>query len=151
MKTYKDNFIFNGFAEMKSLYLEHFLKRYDDILDEGFQMNPLPEKTKRKRGRPSKGKTRALLDRLSTHKGSVYLFVTDFSVPFTNNQAERDIRMSKVKKKIAGTFRTPEGADAFVKIMAYVGNMSKNGIGAFEAIKAAFKGQSLNLLLATTE
>jgi transposase len=151
MNTYKDNFISNGFSEMKPLYLEHFLKRYDDILEEGIQMNPLPKKVKGKRGKPPKGKKRALLDRLSTHKVSVYLFATDFNVPFTNNQAERDIRMSKVKKKIVGTFRTPEGASTFVKIMAYVGTMSKNGIGAFEAIKAAVEGQALSLLLSATE
>lgn len=151
MKTYKDNFISNDFSEMKPLYLEHFLKRYDDILEEGIQMNPLPERVKGKRGRPPKGKKRALLDRLSTHKGSVCLFATDFNIPFTNNQAERDIRMSKVKKKIVGTFRTPKGADTFVKVMAYVGTMSKNGVGAFVAIKAAVEGRALSLFLSATE
>jgi hypothetical protein len=87
---------------MKPLYLEHFLKRYDDILEEGIQMNPLPKKIKE-------------------------------------------------KKKIAGTFRTREGADTFVDVMAYVGTMSKNGVGAFEAIKSAIEGRTLSLLLSATE
>ena len=151
MKTYKDNFIANGLLEMKPLYLEHFLKRYDEIIDEGIKANQLTEIVKPKRGRPKKGKTRALLHRLSKHKESVCLFLTNFNVPFTNNQAERDIRMAKVKKKIAGTFRTSEGAQTFVKVMAYTSTLSKHGVGSFQSIKAAIKGKALNLLQAVTE
>ena len=151
MKTYKDNFIRSGLYEMKSLYLEHFLKKYDETLEEGIQMNPLPKVIKSKRGKPKKGKIRALIHRLSIHKTAVCLFVTNFKVPFTNNQAERDIRMSKVKKKIVGTFRTYEGAQTFVKIMAYMSTLSKNGVGAFEAIKAVMKGESIKLFLTATE
>ena len=151
MKTYKDNFINNGFFEMKPLYLTHFLKKYDEILEEGIQMNPLPKVIKPKPGKPKKGKIRALIHRLSTYKASVCLFVTNFKVPFTNNQAERDIRMSKVKKKIVGTFRTLNGAKTFVKIMAYISTLSKNGVGAFEAIKAVMKGESIKLFLTATE
>lgn len=151
MKTYKDNFIANDLLEMKPLYLEHFLKRYDEIIDEGVKVNPLAEISQPKRGRPKKGKVRALLHRLSIHKESVCLFLTNFNVPFTNNQAERDIRMAKVKKKIAGTFRTPEGAQTFVKVMAYTSTLSKHGVGSFESIKAVIKGNALNLLLAMTE
>ncbi len=151
MKTYKDNFMRSDLYEMKPLYLEYFLKKYDEILEEGIQMNPLPKVIKPKRGKPLKGKKRALIHRLSIHKAAVCLFVTNFKVPFTNNQAERDIRMSKVKKKIVGTFRTYKGAQTFVKIMAYMSTLSKNGVGAFEAIKAAMKGESIKLFLAATE
>ena len=59
--------------------------------------------------------------------------------------------MSKVKKKIVGTFRTYEGAQTFVKIMAHMSTLSKNGVGAFEAIKAVMKGESIKLFLAATE
>jgi transposase len=151
MKTYKDNFMNNGFFEMKPLYLAHFHKKYDEIIEEGIEMNPLPIVIKGKPGKPAKGKIRALIHRFSIHKASICLFVTNFNVPFTNNQAERDIRMTKVKKKIIGTFRTLKGAETFVKIMAYMSTLSKNGVGAFEAIKAVMKGESINLFLAVTE
>ena len=151
MKTYKDNFISNSIFEMKPLYLEYFLNKYDEIIEEGIKMNPLPKVIKPKQGKPKKGKIRALIHRLSIHKASVCLFATNFKVPFTNNQAERDIRMSKVKKKIVGTFRTLEGARTFVKIMAYISTLSKNGVGAFEAVKAVMKGTSIDLFLEVTE
>lgn len=151
MKQFKDNYIQNDCISMKPLYLEHFLKRYDDIINKGLEMNPLLEVSKVKPGRPKKGKIRSLIDRLVLHKASVCLFMTDFNVPFTNNQAERDIRMTKVKKKIAGTFRTPEGADTFIKITSYISTLAKNGIGSFEAIKTAIKGQSVELLISATE
>ncbi|MBI9015607.1 MAG: IS66 family transposase [Clostridiales bacterium] len=151
MKTYKDNFMNNGIFEMKPIYLTHFLKKYSEILEEGIRMNPLPKVVKPKPGKPAKGKIRALIHRFLIHKASICLFATNFKVPFTNNQAERDIRMSKVKKKIVGTFRTLRGAETFVKIMAYMSTLSKNGVGAFESIKAVMKGESINLFLAATE
>lgn len=136
---------------MKPLYLKFFLDTYDNIINRALEMNPLPKVVKAKRGRPAKGKTRALIDRLATHKASVYLFIIDFEVPFTNNQAERDIRMTKIKKKIAGTFRTIDGADTFIKITSYISTLSKNGIGAFNAILEAIKGHSVQLLISVTE
>lgn len=151
MKLYKDNYIYNGFSEMKPLYLKFFLDTYDNIINRALEMNPVPKVVKAKRGRPVKGKTRALIDRLATHKASVCLFITDFKVPFTNNQAERDIRMTKVKKKIAGTFRTIDGADTFIKITSYISTLSKNGVGAFNAILEAIKGHSVQLLISVTE
>jgi transposase len=151
MKQFKDNYIQNDCLSMKPLYLEHFLKRYVDIINKGLEMNPLLEVSEVKPGPVKKGKTRSLIDRLVKHKTSVCLFVTDFRVPFTNNQAERDIRMTKVKKKIAGTFRTSEGANTFIKITSYIGTLAKNGIGSFEAIKTAIQGQSIQLLKSATE
>ena len=141
----------NGLFEMKALYLAHFLKKYDEILEEGIQMNPLPKVDKPKGGKSKKGKVRALIHRLSTYKASVCLFARNFKAPFTNNQAERDIRMSKVKKKIVGTFRTLKVVQTFVKFMTYMSTLAKNGVGAFEAIKTVMKGESTNLFLTATE
>jgi len=65
----------------------------------------------------------------------------DSSVPFDNNQAERDVRMVKVKQKVSGCFRTEEGAEQFGRARAYIYNASKNAVNIFEAIKNAFGGK----------
>lgn len=82
----------------------------------------------------------ALIERLEQYKVSVCLFANDFSVPFDNNQAKRDIRMVKVKTKVSGCFRTEDGARDYLKIMSYVGTVPKHGFNAYEAIKRAFSG-----------
>ncbi len=82
----------------------------------------------------------ALVERLAKYKASVCLFLEDFKVPFDNNQAERDLRMIKVKTKVSGCFRTEDGARAYLKIMSYVGTARKQGYSAYEAIKNALLG-----------
>lgn len=70
----------------------------------------------------------------------VRLFIKNFTVPFDNNQAERDLRMIKVKTKVSGCFRIEEGARDYLKIMSYVGTTHKQGYNAYEAIKNAISG-----------
>lgn len=115
---------------------------YDALVAEAIETNPIAEKPKGKRGRPRRGKVRALADRLARYKGEVCLFATDFSVPFTNNQGERDLRMAKVKQKVAGSFRKLKGAKDFAAIMSYTSTCRKHGISAFEAIKHALCGNA---------
>lgn len=74
------------------------------------------------------------------HKFDICLFIDNFNVPFDNNQAERDLRMIKVKTKVSGCFRTEEGARDYLKIMFYVGTAHKQGYNAYEAIKNAISG-----------
>lgn len=142
MKKMKEITILNGEAELLSEDREKFSVKYDQLIEEGIKENPIPKKEGKKRGKPKKGKVRSLIERLITHKEKVCLFANDFNVPFTNNQAEQDIRMFKVKQKVAGCFRTKEGADDFAAIMTYTGTARKQGIGVFEAIKSAIMGSA---------
>lgn len=142
MKKVKDKAVDSGKESLSYYYLHGFNAEYDSIINEAREHNPIAEKQPNKRGRPPKGKIRALVERLAEYKGGVSLFAKNFSVPFDNNQAERDVRMVKVKTKVSGCFRTKEGADAFAKIMSYVGSANKHGINSFVAIKNALTGQS---------
>ncbi len=136
---------------MIPFYLKYFDLKYDGIIGEALKANPIQDKPKGKRGRQKKGKIRSLIERFATYKGEVCLFINDFKVPFDNNQAERDIRMIKVKQKVSGTFRVKEGADHFVRIMSYIGTMTKNGVDSYNAIKVALTGQEMELLKTVTE
>ena len=82
----------------------------------------------------------ALIERLDKYKTSVCQFIKDFSVPFDNNQAERDVRMVKTKTKVSGCFRSKDGARDYLKIMSYVGTAKKQKLNPYEAIRQAIQG-----------
>ena len=124
--------------------LEAFEKHYDEVVQSGFDANPAPvsppEGEGRKRGRPKQPPAVNLLIRLRDFKGEVLAFMSDFRVPFDNNQGERDIRMVKVKQKVSGGFRTLEGAKRFGRIRGYISTARKHAKNVFEAIRDAFDG-----------
>jgi len=121
---------------------------YDKVLSEALALNPIPERDPSKKGKPKRGKTGSLVDRLIIHKDKYLLFFTDFSVPFDNNIAERSFRMFKVKQKVSGCFRTLEGANDFAAIMSFTGTARKHGVFAFQAIKDALLGNPFSVSLA---
>lgn len=133
-------------GSFQELVLQTYNLRYDNILADGFEANPVPAKPKWKRGRPGKGKILSLLERLQEYKADILRFATDWSVPFTNNEAERTIRFSKVKQKVSGCFRTIEGAEEYASIMSYISTARKQGMAYFESVKQALSGNALALL-----
>ena len=130
--------------------LASYFGRYDALVTEGLAANPIREAPKGKRGRKAKGKTRCLLERLRDYKADILRFALDWNVAFTNNEAERCVRFSKVKEKVSGCFRTKKGADSFMRIMSYIGSAKKHGMTAYAALLEAVRGRSLQTVQAWT-
>lgn len=139
----REQSIIKGETCFQPSILEAYLLRYDRIVTEGLARNPVAKKPSWKRGRVAKGKTVCLLERLRDYKGDILLFATDWKVPFTNNEAERTIRFTKVKQKVAGCFRTREGADDYMLIMSFLSTARKQGVAWFEAVRQALSGNAL--------
>ena len=113
---------------------------YDEILMEGLWH---PDNIKRealKSGQRKQTKAKNLLDRLRFHRAEVLAFLYDLSVPFTNNQAEQDIRMLKVKQKISGCFRGEESPQWFARIRSYISTANKQGQNILAALQGVFTG-----------
>jgi len=116
---------------------ESFSNRYDKILDDGFKEFLDSEKQN------YNGDDMKLLRRLRLYKREHLRFLYDFSVPFDNNLAERDLRMIKAKMKISGCFRGPSGPSVFAAIKSYTSTLRKNSLNVFSALKSAFAGNPL--------
>ncbi len=121
-----------------------FVKAYKAILQQGFEREQLePVLATGKRGRKKQSKAKNLLDRLEKYQAETLRFMGDFSVPFDNNLAERDLRMMKVQQKISGCFRTTEGAKDFCRIRSYISTMRKQGHNLLEALRSVFAGNPI--------
>jgi transposase len=113
---------------------------YDGLITEGLSAQPPPEVPEQVRKQ-----ARNLLLRLERRKEEVLRFLTDFSVPFDNNQAERDLRMVKLQQKTSGCFRSEEGARRFCRIRSYVSTMRKQGRGVLQSLAGACRGMPLSV------
>ena len=122
-----------------------FEDRYREILKMGLEANPPPADPpgKKKRGRKKKSKPLNLLERLQKHEKATLAFMHNFSVPFDNNQAERDARMLKVQQKISGTFRCFDGALSFCAIRGYISTTKKQGLNVISALQEIYSGRPL--------
>jgi transposase len=89
-----------------------------------------------------RSKARNLLERLRDYENDVLRFMDEPEVPFSNNQAENDIRMTKVQQKISGCFRSWDGALIFCRIRSYLSTCRKQGITATDALRLLFEGKS---------
>jgi transposase len=111
---------------------------YKDIVREAQSLHPPEPKVPGTRGRTKQSDAFNLLARLDRYQDAVLLFLRDPTVPFTNNLAERAIRMPKVKQKISGCFRSLEGAQHFVVIRSCLDTLHKQGHRMMEVLRRAF-------------
>lgn len=117
-------------------------KHYRGILTRGEKELPvILEKTTKKRGRIAKSDAHNLWERLKEHESAVLLFAREPHVAFTNNRAERDLRMSKVKQKVSGCFRSELYAKAYCRISSYLQTMANKGYNPLIAIQIALAGK----------
>ncbi len=123
--------------------IDRFSRHYDTICNGAMVYYPPPDNTPKKtRGRVAQPKGKNLLDRFVKHKNEVLRFSTNFSVPFTNNLAERDLRMIKVKEKISGTFASLKGGEIFARIRGYISTVKKNNRPVLEELNNILKGEA---------
>ena len=123
--------------------IEKFTLHYEKIIKSALKYYPPPEKTEKKtKGRIKQAKGKNLLDRLSKYQDETLRFLNDFRVPFTNNLAERDLRMIKVKEKISGSFASYKGGEIFCRIRSYISTMKKNNISVLQGLRDALAGNA---------
>jgi transposase len=146
------NDVENAVATKKKSLSRKMRKRYRRAylrtIRAGYAMQP-PSLKRRKgqRGKLKQPPGKNLLDRLSNHIDAVLAFMYDFAVPFTNNLAERDLRMVKVKLKISGCFRTALGARMFCRIRSFLSTLQKKNLNILDYIEKIFEHGSENRCL----
>lgn len=133
-----------GGGKLPAEVSKSFRDDYRSIIQKAQIECPPPEENKRpkgKRGRLKRSKARNLLERLTDFELETLRFMDDPFVPFTNNQGENDIRMTKVQQKISGCFRSMEGALMFCRTRSYLSTCKKNNVHASEALRLLLNGE----------
>jgi transposase len=130
----------DGKTELEINLINKFEGKYSRILKKGLSEIPiLPAPETKRQGRVKQHKVKNLWDRLVNNKKETLLFLNDFTVEFTNNLGEQDIRMCKVKQKISGSFRSEGGSKNFAKIRSYISTARKQGENVLESLINAFE------------
>ena len=84
---------------------------------------------------------RVIIDRLEAHKDNYMLFMQDYQIPWTNNQAERDLRMDKTKQKVSGAFRSWVGVNTHAVNRSFISTVKKRKLDLVGAIRKVFKSE----------
>jgi transposase len=129
-------------GKLENQVSEQYWKKYRTLLKNAeIECLPPDEKNRNgKRGRLKRSRARNLLERFINFEEDVLRFMDNEIVPFTNNQGERDIRMTKVHQKISGCFRSMKGAEIFCRVRGYLSTCRKQGLTSSRAMELLFKG-----------
>ena len=115
-----------------------FAARYDTLVADGLAANPEPPAGRKRNSLQRQSFN--LATAFSTHRRHILRFMYDLRVGFTNNQAERDLRPTKLHRKISGCFRSKEGAERFAVLRSYLSTTRKNDVPAIDALVRLFNG-----------
>ena len=129
-----------GQTQLHSWQIRRINRAYWALIAQASGLNPAVKRKDKKRGRIKQSFAFNLLKRMREHANEILHFTKDLNIPFTNNWAERAVRMPKVKLKISGCFRTLRGAQDFCNIRSYLDTMQKQGHNIFEVLRATFNG-----------
>lgn len=130
MLEHKENDIANQLTSMDAQALREYSERYNEILSLGkAEAQTLSEKSSIRKDEIN------LLSRLEKYKENHLLFAYDYTVPFTNNEAERSFRWIKTQQKVSGCHRSYHGAEVTVRLMSFILTLRKRRIPIFEAMK----------------
>lgn len=143
MQTAADHARAQGLRQLPATKRPPLLARYQELLAAGMAANPPPVRRPGQRGRLPQSPARNLLERLLLNQDQVLAFLDDLTIPFDNNQAERDLRTLKVQQKVSGCFRAPRGGDAFARLRSYLSTLRKQGHPLLAALQTVFIGQPL--------
>jgi transposase len=138
-----DASIVSGHTGLNRTRTRYYQRRNRALIREGRKLNPQQARDPTRedvRGRIKQSEAYNLLGRLERHAKQVWRFVVDHRVPFDNNQAERDIRMPKLKQKVSGCFRTASGLQAFCTIRSYLATLRKQRRALLDALALSFAG-----------
>ena len=129
-----------GKTSLEKSVVDDLLNRYDDQVELGLKSFPVQPHETGKKGRQKQHEATNLLVRLRDFKTEVWRFITDWHVPFDNNQAERMVRPVKVKIKVIGGFRSVGGSEAFCVIRSIWETNKLNNINPFDTLRSVFVG-----------
>lgn len=147
MREAKMDAIEGGRDSLPECLIGIYKARLKAMIGKGLELFPQPKRKSRLGlGKIPQGKTRSLILRLQAHMESVFMFLEDFDVDYTNNESERSLRISKVKQSVSKCFRTEEGMGIFARITSVLDTASKNGIDKGEMIDAIYDGSAAALL-----
>jgi transposase len=132
-----------GLRSLPTAIRAAYVTRYRALLAAGHAANPPPARRPHQRGRVKQTPARNLLERLWLGQEEVLAFLDDFTIPFDNNQAERDLRMLKVQQKVSGCFRSDWGADALACLRSYLSTLRKQGVALLVALETVVAGHPL--------
>lgn len=119
--------------------LADFLSRYDALVEQGLAANPAPPHRKRDY---VERESYNLVFALGELRAEATRFATDLRVGFTNNEAERSLRMAKLHKKISGCFQADASAKDFATIRSYLATARKHGMGGLDVLSRLFRGDA---------
>jgi len=128
----------DGLSELPEPTRKRIKALFGQIIDTADRRTVRNQRQPGQRGRVAQSPQRNLLDRLIAYPTEHLRFITDFSIPFDNNLAERDLRMCKLQQKISGCFRTATGADLFCRIRGYISTLRKQGHDLISALYSLF-------------
>jgi transposase len=133
LNDHKNADIGRGVLECDAPLLQTYSAQYDELLERGFKvLRTMDDKSF------GRDELRRMLNRLRDYKAAYMLFINNYDAPFTNNQAERDLRPSKTKQKVSGCFRSWRGLEAFAAIGSYFSTLKKSSRNLIASVLSLF-------------